>query len=385
MQIPPNSPQSTRKLPWCPPPNFVEVRGASIRTIRTSVITLVHGQFEITGLSWGVFLPGALLARHIHHHVGVLGFDKMYVNVFYNDTIHTNTPTVTEFYPEDKSCVAAWYATAAVEFRYVPFGGPPERWPVDEKGEARLDMDLYKTLRGINVVYDEIVKKNEADWVIPLDADEYLTPVNWEGYPKWCSHKFPSIMEQGIQQMLEVATTVDLQSYPHMIAAAAKGLNRSTSDACMLGYGVSTAHAQPACREISSIILPVRFWTKHYPNDGSIHKPRMPLLRANIHSSYAHNDELNRTELAPDSQYHQWKSIHQVRFTPVLDGRFTMHYGGADTFKIIAPRVYHKMVSFEIAHVQKDCDDECRSYLVKDEFLNDLSVHYHKCMASLKH
>lgn len=148
--------QGEKITKWCPPPNFVENRKNSPVTTRTALISEVHGQLKQTGDNWGIFHNGNLLSRNMYQHIGILGFDKLYLHVLYNDTIHETPPTLEEIYPASESCVKEWHDTGVLVWKPLIYANKDQsKWERHPRHNNTLSKhkNLYKCLRGINPTY----------------------------------------------------------------------------------------------------------------------------------------------------------------------------------------------------------------------------------------
>lgn len=146
---------------YCPPANFVVNSQRTVPGQKTAIITEIHGQLWAKTYNWGPYwteyYQGDQLARNIHNHAGTLGIDKIYLGVFYNESLYPKGPTVEDIYPSDKYCVADWHKLGVLDWRPVPYGGPVKNWPLDKHGKPTQDRDYYKTLRFYNPIYAGII------------------------------------------------------------------------------------------------------------------------------------------------------------------------------------------------------------------------------------
>ena len=140
---------------WCPPIMFSSNRQKQTNKYRTAVLTDIHGQLVRTGMDWGTFVDGNILSRFLFHHVGILGFDKVYINVMYNASVHKTPPTIEELYPPEKTCVSDWAHAGVIIWTPYTYAGPKEGWAVEPAtGEKSLRKDLWKPVRGLNPVFN---------------------------------------------------------------------------------------------------------------------------------------------------------------------------------------------------------------------------------------
>lgn len=143
---------------FCPPDHFVKNANRSVRGYRTALMFEIHGRLYVSKsdlpLYWAEYHNGGAISRNIYNHVGILGIDKVYISVFYNESLYPTPPTVEDIYPPDKYCVSDWNNLGVIGWRPTPFGGPVENWPLNAKGKPSLDKNLYKSIRGSNIIYE---------------------------------------------------------------------------------------------------------------------------------------------------------------------------------------------------------------------------------------
>lgn len=143
---------------WCPPPTFQHDREKRVKNPRVALLTDIHGQLERTGLNWGIFLDGNRLSRFLYYYIGVLGFDKAYINVMYNATIHVTPPTIEELYPPNKTCVAEWAKLGVIDWYTYYYAGPVEGWAIEPSTKKpSLRKDLWKPVRGLNPRFNGMI------------------------------------------------------------------------------------------------------------------------------------------------------------------------------------------------------------------------------------
>lgn len=366
---------------WCPPTYLKRHSGPGL--MRTTVVTEIHGQIEQTGLNWGKFLAGHKLSRFFYYYIGVLGFDNVYLNVLYNDTVHSTPPTLEEIYPTATSCVASWAKTGRIILKHMTYAGPKSRWPLDKDGNPTIKKNSYRTQRGINPTFEDIKKNNRSDWVMVIDIDEMLFPLNWQpSSDRWCQSS-PSLIQQGIVNILEVAQSRYLDGYINMTS----NINRF-SPGCPFGqsyrtliqtpYEVFAGFAgPPMCAPIDGIVFPIRFWS----TDG-LAADQLPSLRTRCYVAYGKEHYFRRT-VDIDSHAQNWKTMHNVATCPYLKGHRTAHDGLG--FSIYAPRLNHTRakLTFEVAHFNRlyaETDPAHLSLLVEDSSIVKLVRSYQNCI-----
>lgn len=140
---------------YCPPPNFEQLHKREFG-YRTAIISEIHGNLALSDFEgeYANYYHGHLLSFYLFHHTAVLGIDKVFVTVLYNQTIYPTGPTVENIYPSSKYCVVDWFKLGVLSWNPTPYGGPVEKWPINFKtGKPSLNRDVYKTERGINPIY----------------------------------------------------------------------------------------------------------------------------------------------------------------------------------------------------------------------------------------
>ena len=380
---------------YCPPANFVNNSRRSVVGLKTAIISEIHGQVWAKTHSWGPFWTqyynGDQLARSLFNHAGILGIDKVYLGVFYNETLYPRGPSVEDIYPSDKYCVSDWHKLGVLEWRPVPFGGPVQNWPVDKDGKPTQDRDYYKTLRVYNPFYAgkcDVMEwwysclcgaeiKDKYDWVFVMDVDEYLTPVNFNASIApidWCSMQRPSFISRILHQMLAIATRHKLSSFDLMMKAYKERDVLTGEGACPRGWSFNEVRNR--CRPITSISMPVYLWLR---KEGSPERA-IPTIRSIFPGCYS--DRLK--ESAQDGQEELWKSVYQTRHSQLLEGR-SLHDNPTDNRKvstILAPRSFHGGLSLEIVHQRQDnwiLNDTMRR-MTTDHSLIALVDAYKQCM-----
>lgn len=142
---------------FCPPYNFVP-NADRPKDYSTAIISEVHGKLWVPGpdqsLRWTDYLDGHVLARNLYFHVGVLGIDKVYLTAFYNETLYPSPPPIEAIFPPQKFCVVEWYKLGVLEWLPQVYPGPAHTWALDKPGKRTKEMNLFKSQKGYNVVYE---------------------------------------------------------------------------------------------------------------------------------------------------------------------------------------------------------------------------------------
>ena len=142
---------------YCPPPNLVLNSNRSYPGFKTAIISEIHGKVWIQTqqhpLRWSEYLGGHQIARNLYNHIGILGIDKIYLTVFYNQTLYPTPPTIEVIYPPEQFCVVDWYRLGVLDWRPEIYGGPKETWAIDKNGNKTLDRAYWKTQRGYQPIY----------------------------------------------------------------------------------------------------------------------------------------------------------------------------------------------------------------------------------------
>lgn len=92
------------------------------------------------------------MSRFLYLYVGILGFDKVYINVMYNASVHLTPPTLQELYPTNTSCMSEWAELGVIDWFTLKFAGyRREEWDIDpDTNQKSLRVDLYRLTRGLN-------------------------------------------------------------------------------------------------------------------------------------------------------------------------------------------------------------------------------------------
>lgn len=140
-----------KTIEWCPPKHLSKRTPSKVKT---AIISEIHGQISPTGMDRGRYRSGQLLSRHLYFHIAIMGFDVMYLNVMYNESVHLTPPTVEDIYPGNASCVKTWFDRGMLRWRPVVYGGKDQsKWLKDDKNLPTLERKFYQTIRGINPAY----------------------------------------------------------------------------------------------------------------------------------------------------------------------------------------------------------------------------------------
>lgn len=210
-----------------------------------------------------------------------------------------------------------------------------------------------------------------------MDVDEYLVPINF--HPKehdWCHGHHASLINQGLEAMMGVARGRVLQKDRVMYEQR----NDVVNNTCPMGHSIH--HEKHTCWPMAAFTFPIYFWSN---TPAEQHRTDvMPILRT--HASLAYDYEIKRRvniSDKTDSNYKDWKSIHQMASAPPMDPNNvnSMHRGSG--FNVLTPRKYHNALTFELAHVKTVCGDGCESLLKRDNRMQGLLTSYNKCMAML--
>lgn len=221
--------------------------------------------------------------------------------------------------------------------------------------------------------------RNETDWLLVNDVDELLAAMNFHpANHDWCHSQYPSLINQALEQMLSTARARVMQSDKQMW----EHRNKQRSNSSLCAYGTSTNKDTLHCEPIAAFTFPVYLWT-NMPKEA-LRTDVMPLLRTKATTAYDYEVVRRHNESEHDridNEYKEWKSIHRMAVAPMFEGTNTMHTGKG--FNVMAPRKYHNVISFEIAHVKTHCVDDCEHYLKRDNRIHGLMMSYNKCMSLL--
>ena len=92
----------------------------SLTEHKTAIIAEIHGKVWLQSnrpTRWADYTDGHQLSRHLYNHIGILGIDKLYLTIFYNETVYPTPPSVEAIYPSDKYCVVDWYRLGVLDWR----------------------------------------------------------------------------------------------------------------------------------------------------------------------------------------------------------------------------------------------------------------------------
>lgn len=176
--------------------------------------------------------------------------------------------------------------------------------------------------------------------------------------------------------MQQTATYTDLQNWRTINASRYHPL--PAKKPCK--FGSSRTVDRNKCSQILAFIFPVYYWTN--PPELNYFE-FMPTKRSIYPSKDAY---IMTSHIEQGYQVQDWKSIHQTKLTPYLEGIQSMHYGVPHPWgnSILSPRSYHSSgLTFEIQHIKRYCRPEALALLTDDNKMNELVTMYDQCMKNL--
>lgn len=142
----------------CPPANMFPNSNRTTPGLKTAIIGEIHGKLwvktQVHPIHWSEYFDGTMMSRYLYNHIGIMGIDKLYLTVFYNETLYPNGPTVEQLYPSERFCVVDWYNLGYLDWRPRVYAGKDlSTWPLDKEGKPTRDRAFYKTQKGYNPTY----------------------------------------------------------------------------------------------------------------------------------------------------------------------------------------------------------------------------------------